>query len=410
MTAADQTAADPTAESATPASPAESVAAPRRVLIVLLGAIGDVVRALPLLGRLRRAWPAAHIAWAVEPKSQAVLEGHPWLDELIVYNRRAPLSFLPFLVRVRAGHFDLTLDLQRHLKSGVVSVASGASVRVGFDRSNGKEFNHLFSTRRIAPQPPMRLKLMQYQGFGDALGLAQAPVEFGLAASAAERARAAAMLEGAPRPRLAIILGSSWPSRIYFPDAIAAVIREMAVAREGCPALFPVLIGSGRDEVALADQVVANLAGAPTRNPPVLNLPVLNLAGRTGLRDLVAIFGECAAAFGPDSGPMHIAAAAGCPVVSLWGATAPERSAPWGFADLALSGAIPCHPCYLRECPIGRECMRRIAPAEVAAALRRALAAPRANRALADDPSRPLPPASEAGGAIQPARQSQESR
>ena len=158
------------------------------------------------------------------------------------------------------------------------------------------------------------------------------------------------------------------------------------------------LIGSGRDEVALADQVIANLAGAPA----------LNLAGRTGLRDLVAIFAECAAAFGPDSGPMHIAAAVGCPVVSLWGATAPERSAPWGFADLALSGAIPCHPCYLRECPIGRECMRRIAPGEVAAAIRRALAAPRAIRAFADDRLRPLPPASEAGGAIQPARQSQE--
>ena len=392
------TAAEPTTQSPTLASSGESDAAPRRALIILLGAIGDVVRALPLLGRIRRAWPAAHLAWAVEPKSQAVLEGHPWLDELIVYDRRrAPWSFMPFLVRVRAGNFDLALDLQRHLKSGVVSIASGARVRVGFDRSNVKEFNHLFSTRRIAPQPPMRLKLMQYQGFGDALGIAPAPVEFGLAGSAAEHARATTLLEGAPRPLLAVILGSSWPSRIYFPDSIAAVIREMAIARDGCPALYPVLIGSGRDEVSLAEQIVANLAGGPA----------LNLTGRTGLRDLVAIFAECAAAFGPDSGPMHIAAAAGCPVVSLWGATAPERSAPWGFADLALSGGIPCHPCYLRECPIGRECMRRIAPADVAAAIRRAVAAPRVTRALAADPSHLMPPASEAGGAITPARQSQ---
>jgi ADP-heptose:LPS heptosyltransferase len=391
----------PTAESAVRPSLAEPGGAPRRVLVILLGAIGDVVRALPLLGRIRRAWPSAHIAWAVEPKSQAVLEGHPWLDELIIYDRRhAPFSFLPFLVRVRAGRFDLTLDLQRHLKSGVVAIASGARVRVGFDRSNGKEFNHLFSTRKIAPQPPMRLKLMQYQGFGDALGLAPAPVEFGLVASEAERARAAAMLEGAPRPLLAVILGSSWPSRIYFPDSIAAVIREMAVARDGRPALCAVLIGSGRDEVALAERVVANLE----------DTPALNLAGRTGLRDLVAIFAECAAAFGPDSGPMHIAAAAGCPVVSLWGATAPERSAPWGFADLALSGAIPCHPCYLRECPIGRECMRRIAPAEVAAALRHALTASRPIGGFADPPPHPLPSAAQADDLIQPSRQDQERR
>lgn len=403
-TAADKTAVDRSLEFATLTSQIHPGVAPRRVLIILLGAIGDVVRALPLLGRLRRAWPSAHIAWAVEPKSQAVLEGHPWLDQLIIYDRRrAPLSFLPFLMRVRGGHFDLTLDLQRHLKSGVVSIVSGARVRVGFDRSNGKEFNHLFSTLQIAPQPPMRLKLMQYQGFGDALGLAPGPLEFGLVASDAERARVAAMLAGAPRPLLGVILGSSWPSRIYFPDAIAAVIREVAVARGERPALFPVLIGSGRDEVALADQVVANLAATSAPNPPVLNL-----AGRTGLRDLVAIFAECAAAFGPDSGPMHIAAAAGCPVVSLWGATAPERSAPWGFADLALSGAIPCHPCYLRTCPIGRECMRRIAPAEVAAAIKRGLSMPRPIRALADEPSRPLLPALEAGGVVQPARHSQE--
>ena len=90
------TAANPTAESAISALPTKLVAAPRRVLIILLGAIGDVVRALPLLGRIRQAWPAAHIAWAVEPKSQAVLEGHPWLDELIVYNRRCA-AFVPAL-------------------------------------------------------------------------------------------------------------------------------------------------------------------------------------------------------------------------------------------------------------------------------------------------------------------------
>lgn len=346
-------------------SVADAVGVPRRVLIVLLGAIGDVVRALPLLRRIRRAWPAAHIAWAVEPKSRAVLERHPWIDELVVYDRRRPWMFLPFLARVRAGHFDLVLDLQRHLKSGVVAMASGAGQRIGFDRSNTKEWNHLFSTMQIEPQPPMRLKLMQYQAFADALGLAPAPIEFGLAPSAAERMRASNLLENAPRPLIGVILGSSWPSRMYFPDAIAAVIGELRVARDGCPGLFPVLIGAGRAEAELAEQVRVKMVGER----------VLNLIGRTGLRDLVAIFTECAAAFGPDSGPMHIAAAVGCPVVSLWGATAAERSAPWGFADLALSGEIPCHPCYLRECAIGRECMRRITPASVAQAIRHCVVA-----------------------------------
>lgn len=330
--------------------------APRRVLIVLLGAIGDVVRALPLLGRMRRAWPDAHIAWAVEPKSQAVLEQHPWLDETIVYDRtHAPWTFPSFLRQVRRGRFDLVIDLQRHLKSGITALISGAGNRFGFAAPNTKEFNYLFSNHQIAPQPNLRLKLLQYQAFGDALGLAPAPIEFGLAASDGEHARARAILRDAPRPILAAILGSSWPSRIYFPESIAAVIRRAA--------LFTVLLG-GPDETGLADDVMGRLDG----------VPALNLAGRTSLRDLIAIFPECAAAFGPDCGPMHIAAAVGCPVVSLWGATAAERSAPWGFAELAISGAIPCHPCYLRDCPIGRECMRRISPEEVGVTLTRALA------------------------------------
>jgi ADP-heptose:LPS heptosyltransferase len=342
---------------------APQIAPPRRVLIVLLGAIGDVVRALPLLGRIRNAWPDAHIAWAVEPKSRAVLEQHRWLDEIIVYDRaHAPWTFLPFLSQIRKARFDLVIDLQRHLKSGITSRVSGAPDRFGFAAANSKEFNHLFSNHRIAPQPNMRLKLIQYQAFGDALGVAPSPIEFGLAATGDERDAALAMLRDAPRPILAVILGSSWPSRVYFPESTAAVIRMCARPDAESPALFPVLLGSP-DETKLAAEVMERLDG----------VPALNLAGRTSLRDLIAIFPECAVAMGPDSGPMHIAAAVGCPVVSLWGATAAERSAPWGFAELAVSGAIPCHPCYLRQCPIGRECMRRIAPEQVSSTVRRAL-------------------------------------
>jgi lipopolysaccharide heptosyltransferase I len=335
-------------------------AAARRILIILLGAIGDVVRALPLLGRLRKAYPDAHITWAVEPKSAPILEGHRWLDELIVYDRsRAPWSFAPFLYRVRAGRFDLVLDLQRHLKSGICAYISGASERIGFAPANTKELNHWFSNRQVATQPNMRLKLLQYQSFGDALGIPSAPIEFGLEPTAEQMAHAERLLGGAARgPLLAAILGSSWESRIYFAEQTAAAIADIH-RHHG---LTPVLLG-GPAERRLADDVSRLLTGIET----------VDLVGRTGLKDLAAIFRSCRAAFGPDSGPMHIAAAVGCPVVSLWGSTAPERSAPWGYADLAIKAPIPCHPCYLRRCPIDRECMRRIEPGEVVAALERAL-------------------------------------
>ena len=107
----------------------------------------------------------------------------------------------------------------------------------------------------------MRLKLLQYQAFGDALGIAQAPIEFGLAATDAERARALEMLREAPRPIVAVILGSSWPSRIYFPESTAAVIRNLARPGAGSPALFPVLLG-GPGETNLAGEVMRHLAHA----------------------------------------------------------------------------------------------------------------------------------------------------
>jgi ADP-heptose:LPS heptosyltransferase len=243
-------------------------------------------------------------------------------------------------------------------------MVSGARERIGFSAQNTKELNHLFSTRQIEPQPEMKLKLFQYQAFGDALGLPPTPIEFGLAPSSEELQRARDFLKDAPQPRLGVILGSSWPSRIYFPKSIATVVRDLCdrahVNGDG-PALFPVLLG-GPDETALAADVMRELGG----------IAALNLAGQTTLRDLIGIFSECAVAFGPDSGPMHIAAAVGCPVVSLWGATSPKRSAPWGFDEFAITGDIPCHPCYLRTCPVGRECMHRIAPDDVIKAIRRA--------------------------------------
>lgn len=338
---------------------------PARVLIVLSGSIGDVVRALPLLGRIRAAWPEAHLAWAIEPKSAPILRNHPWLNELIIYDRRrAPWSFIPFLREIRRGRFDLAIDLQRHLKSGIIGRVSGAKDRVGFAPTNVKEFNHRFSTLHIAPQLPMRLKLMQYQAFGDLLGLSPAPIRFGLEPTSEAQTRARQLLGDRSRPRVAVILGSSWPSRIYFPASIAIVIRQLHDTSGEAQKFTPVLIG-GPDDAELASAVQRELGPEEA----------LNLVGKTKLDELAAIFAECDIALGPDSGPMHIAAAVGCPIVSLWGATAAERSAPWGFAEHAIIGAIPCSPCYLRECPIGRECMRRIAPERVADQVRRAFAA-----------------------------------
>jgi heptosyltransferase-2 len=96
-------------------------------------------------------------------------------------------------------------------------------------------------------------------------------------------------------------------------------------------------------------------------------VPVRDLIGRTSLRQLLAVLARCGLAFGPDSGALHLAAAVGTPAVSLWGATSAQRSTPFGGERLVLQGHAPCAPCFLRDCPIDRMCMRTIDAEQVVA-------------------------------------------
>jgi ADP-heptose:LPS heptosyltransferase len=321
-----------------------------RVLIVLLGAIGDVTRGLPLLERLRRGYPQARIVWAVEPAAAPLLAHHRSLDAVLVFDRPNGVpAFLRFLQQVRVLRADLVLDLQRHLKSGIVSRVSGAPVRLGFDRRNGREGNWLFNTHRIDPMPHFSSKLQQFLRFADWLEIESCPVAFGLQLTASEEERVNALLADARPPFVAAFVGSSCESRLWFADRTAAVVDALAAQGIGA-----VLIGGPGDGAFAADVMRAARSSF-----------AINLVGRTNLRDLIGIFTRAQAAFGPDSGPMHIAAAVGTPVVSLWGATSAERSAPWGSEADVLVGDAPCRPCYLKRCPIGRLCMEHIAVDQV---------------------------------------------
>jgi heptosyltransferase-1 len=331
-----------------------------RVLIVLPGALGDVIRALPLLGRLRRAWPGAHIGWVVEPLSSPVLRDHPWLDAVHVFARARGLAgVIPLVRELRSARYELALDLGRGAKSGWIARLSGARERLGFSRADGREGGWLLATRRLPPQDTERSKLEQFLAFADLLGVPEAPVGFGLEPSAEELAEANTLTAGLSGPLVAACVGSSCPSRRWFPQQTAEVLQRLA-ARRGASA---VLLGTTAD---------AGFAAAVHRLAPG---PLRDLVGRTSLRQLLAVLHRAAVVFGPDSGALHLAAAVGTPVVSLWGATSPQRSAPFGSEAYVVTGGAPCAPCFLRDCPIGRLCMHEIGVETVVARAEAALAA-----------------------------------
>jgi ADP-heptose:LPS heptosyltransferase len=227
--------------------------------------------------------------------------------------------------------------------------ASGAPRRLGLDRSDGREGSWLAATERLPPQGIDKAKLLQFLAFADRLELPPAPVEFGLGPTASERQAADRLLEGLASPIVVASLGSSCPSRRWWPAATAEVLDGL-VDRHGASV---VLTGTPAD-ASFAAAVAAAMRTTPR-----------NLVGRTSLRELLAVVARARIVFGPDSGALHVAAALGVRVVSLWGATSAARSTPWAQEWGVVSGEASCSPCFLRDCPIGRVCMQAIEAAEV---------------------------------------------
>ena len=341
---------------------------PKNILIVLLGAIGDVVRGIPLAVRVKRSWPDSKITWAVEPKSAGLVQGHPSIDEVIVFQRSGGFSeFRRFRREIAAGKFDLVLDLQRHLKSGLTSRASRARRRIGFHRRNAKEFNWLFNTETIEYAPDTVPKIQHYQLFGDHLGLEKSDaLAFDLPSAGRERAEELILRVSAdrgftppsPDKRVALLIGGSWRSKRWPAERFRS-LAETLTRKMG----FTVYLFGSADEAAMAHTIGTGIH------------QVGSLVGHTSLPELVACLATMNLAVGSDSGPMHIAAAVGTPVISLWGPTDPVRTGPYQSEGLVLTSPIGCAPCYRRCCPgLDNLCMSDIPSEAVIARIRQLLA------------------------------------
>jgi len=337
---------------------------PKKILVVLHGSIGDVTRALPLANIMRRGFPKTTIVWAVEPPSMPLVEHHPAVDEVILFDRpRGWLQLFPFLRKIRAGGFDLVLDLQRHLKSGMISRWTGAPRRLGFHRLDGKELNWIFNNEHIPAVGNGISKLKHYLKFAEHLGLVPEPVEWNLSLTADEEAAVDRLLDQLPGGFATFFAGARWPSKGWFSEQMSSCAKQIE-QRYG---LRVVLLGSKHD-AELAKEV---------ENACHPNL--INWVRRTSLKEAVGIIAKAKVAVGPDTGLMHLAAAVGTPVVSLWGATSPHRTGPYGFEDLVIEGRAPCSPCYRRHCPIGRLCMQSIGVDEIMAKIETGLSRKRSS-------------------------------
>jgi len=329
-----------------------------------MGSLGDLVRGLCVPGEIKRNWPATTLTWLVEPKWKPLVESHPLIDEIIVFDRpRQAAAVMDLRRALNKRHFDITLDLQRHFKSGLFAWLSGAPHRIGVHPRNAKEFNWLFNNYHLPYFSPKRPKLEHYLQFIPYLGgsLSERP-DFGLS-SIGEGQLPDELMTRLTGPYIVIVMGSSWISKDWTYAGYHGLTRSILARGD-----YGVVLVGDESQTVPADRLATSLASER----------LVNLTGRTSLKALAALLRRAAAAAGPDSGPGHVSAAVGTPYVTLFGPTDPERVAPYGCRDLVVRSGDDCMGCYRKVCRRGDSaCMAAITPAMVLAKLDRAVAAGR---------------------------------
>lgn len=316
--------------------------------------VGDTVMSLPALAALRARFTQAEIVVVAKPWVSDLYRNHPAVSRQIVYDpegeHRGPRGFWKLVEALRAERFDAAILFQNAFQAAWMAWRAGIPVRVGY----GWEGRSRFLTEAVEPVSPAAyshqadsyLQLLFRAGIIDRPG----PIrEIRLFLDEAEKAWAAKHLEslGLEGPRFLIGLnpGAAFgPAKRWLPERF----RELADQLVGAFQADVIIFGS-RAEKPLAEAIGQAMKRAPTV-----------LAGQTTLRQLMALMGECRLFVTNDSGPMHLAAALGVPLVAVFGSTDERATGPLGPRVRIVKHHVPCSPCGLRECPIDFRCMTGI--------------------------------------------------
>lgn len=305
-----------------------------RILIVRLSAIGDVVRVLPALHALRHAFPDAQIDWAIERKSADIVEGHPALDRVLIYERDAAgawdaaRTFLSFCQHVRKSRYDMVVDFHGIFKSGLLNVFSRAPQRFGFARPRARELSYLFTTKRVNLGSGVLNRIEENLALSDAISpqhhtldvIIDIPDEIqehvnGFFDATFDGGKLVVAMH-VPVDRTE----KQWPLE-YFATTADLLLAD---------GRFDVLLTWGPGQYEAVDTVLKL-----TRRNPVVAPEMPDLKHYAWLAHRADLY------FGGDTGPMHIASAMGASVVAVFGGTDPARHAPFRQPFDTLYNAEP---------------------------------------------------------------------
>ena len=333
------------------------------ILIVKLSAIGDVIHTLPSLTALRHLYPDAHITWVVEEAAADIVKNHPYLNEVIVSRRKSwskdiqkskilkPLFNMRSLIKeLRRRRYDLVIDFHGLFKSSIIVLLSSGERKLGYDSL--QELSGLFLNEKI-PEDMNKHAVDRYLDFLRYLGAKIDNVEFILPQSNDAEAKVQLLMSKfklGDKKFIAINPIAYWETKLWDDENFA---RLADLIKENLN-LKVVFTGSEK----------STIEGITSK----MKTEGINLGGRTSLSELAYIYKKARFVITTDSGPMHLAAAVGTPVIALFGPTDPVRTGPYGEGHTIVRTELPCSPCFLKKCPT-KKCMKEILPEQVFAAV-----------------------------------------
>jgi lipopolysaccharide heptosyltransferase I len=323
-----------------------------RIALVKPSALGDIIHALPVLTALRRRYPQAHITWVVNQAYEPLLRGHRDLDEVLAFDRRAShrgwraaaRSWLHFLRQLRQRHFDLVIDLQGLFRTAVMMLATAARRRVGL--STARE-GATWTYTDVIPVADFHVlhAVERCWLVAEALGAGDGPREFHIPIPDSTKCWAEATTLCFPRPWLMLGPGARWQTKRWPPEHFAALAQRAGEAFGGS-----VFLVGGSEERAVAAQVCSRLQG-----------PTLDLTGRTTLPQLAALLQRADVMLANDTGPLHLAAALGRPVIAPYTCTKVRLNGPYAATGAAIEAAVGCQGSYIKRCS-RLTCMTELRP------------------------------------------------
>lgn len=334
-----------------------------RILIVRLSAIGDAVHTLPVLASLRKKFPDAFISWVVEDKAADVVVNNPMLDKVYVLPKKkwkkeknrfnAYKEFWKIIGQIRKDKYDIAIDVQELLKSGVISFLSGANRRICHSKS--REHSYLFANELLPAHDtfdPDKKVIDRYLEAAAHLGADVSDVEFPLPpVSESTSIYIDELLKNIDKSKPTVVFSpaTTWASKHWVESYWAELLDMLA---DKCNIVFT---GAPNDETLI--KRITSMSKTDK---------YISLAGKTNLLELAEVFRRVDMVIAPDTGPAHIANAVGKPVVvAIFSSMSHKRTGVYGEKHVNVSASLECQPCKSKVCKREdhvMECMKLLTP------------------------------------------------